>query len=138
MSHEHALFAVVVLVLVAIFFLRIGAWRETWSMEKQHQATVDQESVQRREFNQLVDELKQKPLEADSHDRLMRFCMKKQSFADDGYRAALDLVSQTGGEATVRELAYEMGRRSFGLSRRDGRPTVADERTIQDDIQNRC
>ena len=135
---EEALISVGLIIFGVIILLTFSAWRESRAMNKQHQATVDQESLQKEHFDQLVASLQQQPLDADSHNALLVFCRQKRRFTENAYRSALDLVSQTDGDATVKTLAVEIGRLCFGPLRRDGKPTISDERTIQSDIQNRC
>ena len=129
---------IVVTVFVTIFVLTIAALREWRFMNKQHQVTVDQESRQNEEFDELIANLQEEPLDDGSQKALLEFCRRKKSYTAQAYQSALDLVSQTQGEASVKSLAIEMGRLSCGLKSRDGKPTFTDEQTIQNDIQSRC
>ena len=135
---EEALISVSLLILGVIFLLTVSAWRESRAMNKQHRATIEQELVQKEEFEQLIAKLQQHPFDVDSHNALLTFCRQKRSFTENAYRSALDLVSQAEGDAAVKLLASEIGRLNCGARRRDGRPTLSDERAIQNDIQNRC
>ena len=135
---EEALVSISLLILAVIFLLTVTAWRESRAMNKQHQATVAQESIQQQEFEQLIARLQQQPLDVDSHNALLTFCRQKKSFTESAYRSALDLVSQTEGDAAVKLLASRIGRLSCGSKRRDGKPTFSDERAIENDIQNHC
>jgi hypothetical protein len=135
---EEALISVSLLILGVIFLLTVSAWRESRAMNKQHQATIEQDLVQKEEFEQLIAKLQQHPFDVDSHNALLTFCRQKRSFTESAYRSVLDLVSHTEGDAAVKLLAEKIGRLSCGARRRDGKPTFSDERAIQNDIQNRC
>jgi hypothetical protein len=137
MSAE-AVLVISLLIVGVIFLLSLDAWRESRTMNKQHQATIEQESIQHVEFEQLVVALQQQPHDIDSHNALLTYCRKKRSFTESAYAAALDAVAQTEGDAAVKLLASEIGRLSCGLRRRDGKPSFSDEQAIQDDIENRC
>lgn len=135
---DEAQIAIGLVSLGVLVVLAINAIRESRAMNKQHQASVDQGALQQDEFDQLVSTLQQQPLDTESHHALLSFCKQKRIFRGQAYNSALNLVSQTGGETTVKQLAYEIGRMSYGPKRRDGRPTVADELEIQSEINSRC
>jgi hypothetical protein len=135
---EQAVISVSLVIVGVIVLLTLTAWRESRAMNKQHQTTIDQEFVQNEEFEQLIATLREKPLDVDSHNALLTYCRQKKSFTQTAYQSALDMVAQTGGDASVKLLASEIGRQSRGLRRRDGKPTFSDERAIQNDIENRC
>ena len=135
---EEAVFSVILLILAVIFLLTFSAWRESRAMNQQHRATIEQESRQEEEFEQLIDQLQRHPLDVESQNALRTFCRKKSSFTEHAYRSALELVSQTNGDAAIKSLTSELGLLSCGLRRRDGKPTFSDEQEVENDIQSRC
>ena len=121
---------------VICLLLVISALRESWAMNKQRRATIEEELRLKAEFDQLVAKLQQQPLDVDSQKALLTFCRQKSSFTQDAYRSALEHVTQTAGDATVKTLVIELGRMDCAPRRRDGKPTIDDEQAILNDILN--
>jgi hypothetical protein len=101
------------------------------------------------DFDNLLAELKEPPLNLDLHTRILESLqevdlpsdfaslMMAQVLGGVFYTRALEIVAEYPESSPARQFALEVGRWHYSRGREEGRPTIYDEQAIQNDIMVR-